>query len=90
MAIKGTWRENPVRFTAEEDGIIRDYYPDHGSRKCVKLLPGRTQGQIRDRAKYLGVRYVVKLSKTIPTPPMPERIARLKRINDESKRRILG
>lgn len=44
-------------WTAEEDEIIKKYYPSMGT-ECVKMLPNRTKASIKTRAKFLKVSLV--------------------------------
>lgn len=44
-----------VPWTAEEEDVIRTYFPEWGSRKCMELLPSRTKEQIHWKAKRLDV-----------------------------------
>lgn len=43
-------------WTAAEDALIRQYFPDDGARLTADRLPGRQYGAVRARAYYLGLR----------------------------------
>lgn len=45
------------RWTDKEERILRECYPKHGAKYCIPLLPGRTHGAIKLRARQLNIRY---------------------------------
>jgi len=45
-----------VKWSVEEDGIIRQYYPEEGI-DVIKRLPGRTRNAVKTRASQLRIRY---------------------------------
>lgn len=39
-----------VKWTEQEDEVVREHYPVGGYRACQPLLPGRNRGAIEQRA----------------------------------------
>ncbi len=51
------WREPEIRlrWTAEEDAIIREHYLAEGYKGLLDLLPRRSKDEIKSRARALGM-----------------------------------
>lgn len=53
-----------IRWTKDEDAILTTYYCTMFTEDLQKLLPHRTQKQIRGRARYLGIKKQKEYKKT--------------------------
>lgn len=51
-----------IIFTEYEDDIIKTYFPNEGSKGCMKYIKDKTRDQIVSRAKTLGVSYHIDLT----------------------------
>lgn len=45
-----------VFWTTSEEAILKEHYPTHGTRYCMKLLPGRSADAIYAKAKLLDLK----------------------------------
>lgn len=70
-------------WTEREDQIIRDNYPDLGTKVCAALLRSegysRTDGAVKERAKNIGVkRDMTKITRTVENAWTKEELSVLK------------
>lgn len=59
----GLTRKTFTEYTAEEEAIIRKWFPTWGVKKCSEFLPNRTEAAIAKHAQKLGLKLDVTQSR---------------------------
>lgn len=59
-----------ANWTAAEDAVLVDLFPERGVDACLRALPKRTVSAITGRAYHLGLRRLNGLTKGAPDKPM--------------------